>query len=643
MVSFIDDFVSRADADAFEAMLQGTTPPSPAMSDLLSLTQQVASVPIPGPDPSFVSGLAATLRTEAAAVAASPPTSAPAPVSQPSVLTIHGTWPKVLAGAAAGVVVAGTGLGVAAQGALPGDALYAVRGVVDGLEVRLAGSDGAQGRTLLSHAREHVADAGALADRTPQVADDIRTSLSDAAASVESGQTELFAAFDDTREPDHLRVVQEFTSWVQPQLQTLRQKVPAEALGELAALQSTVDKGSTELRAKLVACGESCSGIAVPAPGPSATTSPSSPAPSTTAPPSTSPSPPSPSSPTTIPPLLTSPGATVTVPAPSVPSTPGRTTRPQRPTTVPDEPRPRPTTDPTRTRTPRPTAPRPTTTDADPTPTRSTSTPTPSGPRPCPPGQVWVPLPGTDLGTCLPKPKVPTVTATIVVPTVVAPPVVGPDAPDVTVPASPDAPDLPGVPAPDAPDVTVPDAPDLPGAPEPEPTAPAAPEPSEPGAPEPPVTPPAETVTPLPSIPTSAAPGLPGPTAPAPTTTSAAPTPTATTTEPVPTTPAPTPTSSTTEPTPTQTTPAPTTPAPSDIPTGVLVTPEAPRFADHCVPGNGIVHLPRTTGVSYEWDRRIGLITTTVVVDATPEPGYAFAPGTTSRWTRDYPGICGRD
>ncbi|WP_286966576.1 MULTISPECIES: hypothetical protein [Arsenicicoccus] len=637
MVSFIDDFVSRADADAFEAMLQGTTPPSPAMSDLLSLTQQVASVPVPGPDPSFVAGLAATLRTEAAAVAASPPTPAPAPVSQPSVLTIHGTWPKVLAGAAAGVVVAGTGLGVASQGALPGDALYAVRGVVDGLEVRLAGSDGAQGRTLLAHAREHVADTSALADRTPQVADDIRTSLSDAAASVESGQTELFAAFDDTREPDHLRVVQEFTSWVQPQLQTLRQKVPAEALGELAALQSTVDKGSTELRAKLVACGESCSGIAVPAPGPSATTSPSSPAPSTTAPPSTSPSPPSPSSPTTIPPLLTSPGATVTVPAPSVPSTPGRTTRPQRPTTVPDEPRPRPTTDPTRTRTPRPTAPRPTTTDADPTPTRSTSTPTPSGPRPCPPGQVWVPLPGTDLGTCLPKPKVPTVTATIVLLPVVVPPVVVPDAPDVTVP----------------------DAPDLPGAPEPEPTAPAAPEPSEPGAPEPPVTPPAETVTPLPSIPTSAAPGLPGPTAPVPTTTSAAPTPTATTTEPVPTTPAPTPTSSTTEPTPTQTTPAPTptstttepvpttpaptTPAPSDIPTGVLVTPEAPRFADHCVPGNGIVHLPRTTGVSYEWDRRIGLITTTVVVDATPEPGYAFAPGTTSRWTRDYPGTCGSD
>lgn len=631
MVSFIDDFVSRADADAFEAMLQGTTPPSPAMSDLLSLTQQVASVPIPGPDPSFVTGLAATLRTEAAAVAASPPTSsAPAPATQPSVLTIHGTWPKVLAGAAAGVVVAGTGLGVASQGALPGDALYAVRGVVDGLEVRLAGSDGAQGRTLLAHAREHVADTSALADRTPQVADDIRTSLSDAAASVESGQTELFAAFDDTREPDHLRVVQEFTSWVQPQLQTLRQKLPAEALGELAALQSTVDKGTTELRAKLVACGESCSGIAVPAPRPSATTSPPS---STTAPPSTSPSPPSPSSPTTIPPLLTSPGATVTVPAPSVPTTPGRTTRPQRPTTVPDEPRPRPTTDPTRTRTPRPTVPRPTTTDADPTPTRSTSTPTPSGPRPCPPRQVWVPLPGTDLGTCLPRPKVPTVTATIVLPPVVVPPVVVPDAPDVTVPDAPDAPDLPGAPEPDAPDVTVPAAPDatdLPGAPEPDApdvTAPAAPEPSEPAAPEPPVTPPAETATPLPSIPTSAAPGLPGPTAPAPTTTSAEPTPTATTTEP----------------TPTQTTPAPTTPAPSDTPTGVLVTPEAPRFADHCVPGNGIVHLPRTTGVSYEWDRRIGLITTTVVVDATPEPGYAFAPGTTSRWTRDYAGICGRD
>lgn len=482
MVSFIDDFVSRADADAFEAMLQGTTPPSPAMSDLLSLTQQVASVPVPGPDPSFVAGLGATLRAEAAAgVSSAPASAAPVSAPPPSVLRVHGTWPKVLAGAAAGVVVAGTGLGVASQGALPGDALYAVRGVVDGLEVRLAGSDGAQGRVLLAHAREHVADTVTLAGRTPQVADDIRTSLSDAAASVASGQTELFAAFDATRDPERLQVVQEFTSWVQPQLQALRTKLPPEALGELATLQSTVDKGTVELRAKLVSCGDACSQIVVPAPAPSGTTSPSS----TATAPSATPSVPSPSAPTTIPPLLTSPGATVTVPPPAVTDPPVRTTRPGRVTTT-AEPQPRPTSD-------RPTRPRPT------------------------------------------RPR---------------------------------------------------------------------------------------TTKPSPSIPTSADPGLPGPSTPAPTT------------------------SPPTSPAPSSTTPVPipssTTPAPTPAPEGILVTPKAPRFADHCVPGNGVVHLPRTTGVRYAWVRLVGPTSTTVVVEANPEPGYVFAAGAIHLWAKNYPGVCGR-
>lgn len=473
MVSFIDDFVSRADADAFEAMLQGTTPPSPAMTDLLSLAQQVASVPVPGPDPSFVAGLGATLRAEAAAgVSSAPASAAPVSAPPPSVLRIHGTWPKVLAGAAAGVVVAGTGLGVASQGALPGDALYAVRGVVDGLEVRLAGSDGAQGRVLLAHAREHVADTVTLAGRTPQVADDIRTSLRDAAASVASGQTELFTAFDATRDPERLQVVQEFSSWVQPQLQALRTKLPPEALGELATLQSTVDKGTVELRAKLVSCGDACSQIVVPAPAPSGTTSPSS----TATAPSATPSVPSPSSPTTIPPLLTSPGATVTVPPPAVTDPPVRTTRPGRVTTT-AEPQPRPTSDrptrprPTRTTTtePRPTTtePRPKTTDTEPTPTRSTST----------------------------------------------------------------------------------------------------------------------------------------------------------------------------SPAPSSTTPV---PIPSSTTTKGIVTPEAPRFADHCVPGKGVVQLPHTTGVRYAWVRLVELARTTVVVEANPEPGYAIAPGATHRWTKEYHGVCGR-
>ena len=60
------------------------------------------------------------------------------------------------------------------------------------------------------------------------------------------------------------------------------------------------------------------------------------------------------------------------------------------------------------------------------------------------------------------------------------------------------------------------------------------------------------------------------------------------------------------------------------------------------MPGNGVVHLPRTTGVRYAWVRLVELARTTVVVEANPEPGYAIAPGATHRWSKVYPGVCGR-
>ncbi|WP_409483828.1 hypothetical protein [Arsenicicoccus dermatophilus] len=410
-MSTLDDFVSRADADAFQAALDTGRSPSPDLARLLETVEQVRAIPVPAPDPAFVARLADRLHGEAAVPAT--------PADQgPSVVQVRRAWPKALAGAAAGVIVATTGLGVAAERALPGDLLYGVRGVVDGLSVQLAGSDGEQGRTLLAQARRHIGDTETLSGRPDPEVDAVRAALRGAAASVESGDAKLFLAFDATRDPSHLVAVRDFTSWSEPALKQLRRVLPAAVSDELASLESTVASGASQLRAKLAACGDSCRDVVVPRDPETATTpTATSPAVTSTSPsavpalsssagsqplptqvigpvvppttrPTDSPAPPRRSAPRPAP----TSSARVTAPPTRLPSPP-HPRPPRPPATVPATVRP--PAPPAPTATPRPTrpGPRPTVTGtAAPTrvPPRPHPTPTPSPDPQCPPGYVRI-------------------------------------------------------------------------------------------------------------------------------------------------------------------------------------------------------------------------------------------------------------
>ncbi|MCH8627682.1 hypothetical protein MM440_07765 [Arsenicicoccus piscis] len=428
------DLVTPGEAEAFEAALAGgpvSPAPTPEMTALMNTARSVETLPVPAPDPGFVASLGSALKTMAAQLAAGQvptppqrhadrptaeqpsadrvdpadpppaPGSTPAPASGAKVIAFPRRVPRSLLGAAAGVVVATTAVGVASQSALPGDALYGVRQVVDGAQVQLAGSTAAQGRVLLGQAREHVTDTGTLADRSQLDTDAIRESLQNAASAVSVGESKLFEAFEESRSPDDLAPVRDFTVWVEPQLATLRTRLPADTLSSLNQLAATVAAGRTTLNAKLVACGAGCAGVApLGTPTPSAT-SPANPTATPTASVSSAPAPSQtpPAAPTTaaLPPAP-APAATSRVPRPTVPRAPEQTRTPTRP---------RPTTLPTsatttEARSPEPTAPtrsRPTRTGPitrwpDPT----WVLPRPSSPTPVPPPPtmppVVVPLPG---------------------------------------------------------------------------------------------------------------------------------------------------------------------------------------------------------------------------------------------------------
>ncbi|WP_277627973.1 hypothetical protein [Arsenicicoccus dermatophilus] len=592
---------------------------------------QVSAISVPAPDPAFVARLADRLRAEAIAPAAGPH-------HGPSVVRVPRAWPKALAGAAAGVIVATTGLGVASEHALPGDLLYGVRGVVDGLEVQLAGSDGDQGRTLLAQARRHIGDTETLSGRPEPEVDAVREALRGAAASVESGDAKLFLAFDSTRDPSHLVVVRDFTSWSEPALRQLRRRLPAAVSGELASLESAVESGATELRAKLAACGDACKDIVVQrAPETASTPSATSPAVTPTIPASPSTAPPVTSTassrplptpvippvvlPTTeppagpIPPWRTVPGQVPTAPPPvTVPAT--RVPHPPRPpatatATVP------PPAPPTTTAAPEPTdpGPRPTaTTTAGPT--VVPPTPSPTHTHHCPPGYVRIgPY-------CIRMPQGPEQLTVTVVPLPPVPettPTTGPTAPAPVTPAPEPTAPAPSPPAPSPPKPTA----SVPVSPSPTATStPVLPSPASTGSPAPEPAP-----TGVPAPPASSAPA-PEPEAPEPT---APPTTTAPPAQPAPGLPSATSTA---------TDPAPTgRPRPTGHPEPV--EPVAPVFADRCLPGPRIVTLPKVHGLVYSWDRATLGGVVEVTVRARPLPGHVLADGATSTWGRLYLD-CGR-
>lgn len=258
--------VTRRAADRLQRALEGERVADTETTRLARTASALASVPTGAgaPRPEFVAALRERLMAEAATMpvvarpAAGAPTEREDRRSSPLVLVVGRGMPRALAGAAASVLVVGTVVGVASRGAVPGSALYPVKGWLDSVAVQLAGSDLDRGLTHLAQAEEHISETRELADRDERDADGYVEALQQAVLDVRAGQRDLARAFDETGNPQALIAVRDFASRARPQVEALRPEVPAEALPVLGELESLLGDADAAALRRLVACAPTC-------------------------------------------------------------------------------------------------------------------------------------------------------------------------------------------------------------------------------------------------------------------------------------------------------------------------------------------------------------------------------------------------
>lgn len=223
---------ARRRAEEFAALVDGRSGDGDArFSDLLPLVGVLQSVPQPQARPEFVADLRAQLMVAAdeALVAVDGRLALPARPSR------HHRRVAVAASAFALVGITSS-VAVAAQNALPGDALYPIKRVIESAETSLQPDDAARAEQILDNASGRLAEAEALALRDsaesqaamPDTLDDFVTQANQAADI-------LIQAYDESGEVEHILELRDFTADSLHLLAALKPTLPTALLDELAA------------------------------------------------------------------------------------------------------------------------------------------------------------------------------------------------------------------------------------------------------------------------------------------------------------------------------------------------------------------------------------------------------------------------
>ena len=233
------DLGPGSDADLLERALAGERVSDPGVTGLVTVARAVASIDQSGlaPRAEFVAELRSRLLSDAGADAShdgEAPVSADTPGrpdedSRPRVSVLHlaGRPLRYAAAAAAALVVVAGTLGIASRSALPGDALYGIKQALDRAAVELAGSPLDTGLTHLAQAEQHIGEARDLVDRGEPAPVDVDTALDAASTSTSSGQRVLLALYRAQQRGDALTALADFYARALPQVDALRDRVPA--------------------------------------------------------------------------------------------------------------------------------------------------------------------------------------------------------------------------------------------------------------------------------------------------------------------------------------------------------------------------------------------------------------------------------
>lgn len=263
-------------AAQLQDLIEGRPVVRSRVRDLAPTVTALGALSLAGrPDPDFVAALGRRLRAEAAEVASATtvvragtqvwPTRRATREPGPVIILVGRGLPRILAGVAASLVAVGSIVGVAARSALPGQALYPVKQVLDSAAVRFAGSDADKGATWLGQAQEHIVDASQLVATPNPASADVDLALEGAIDAVTRGQSLLRQSFAETHDPRALRVIQDFSDRAVPQVDALSDRVAAPSLSLVTTLRALLGPARSDPVRELASC-QTCSAASEAAP-----------------------------------------------------------------------------------------------------------------------------------------------------------------------------------------------------------------------------------------------------------------------------------------------------------------------------------------------------------------------------------------
>ena len=225
-------------------------------AEFLDIVATLRDVPEAEARPAFVADLREQLMTAADTVLAVSDDEARLTLrSRP---TTPRTRERRIAAAAAGLAVVGatTSMAVAAQSALPGDALYPIKRLIEGAEAGLAVNEGEKGATLLANAAGRLDEITALSrDGRLDDSEAVEDTLNDFSRQAVTASDLLLTDYATTGDESSIIELRDFTGESMETLADLESVVPEQARDELLRAARILTQIDAEAQRACPACG----------------------------------------------------------------------------------------------------------------------------------------------------------------------------------------------------------------------------------------------------------------------------------------------------------------------------------------------------------------------------------------------------
>ena len=226
-------FAARKRAEEFAALVEdlSTSRADDARyAELLDVVAAMRETPAPEARPEFVADLRAQLMAEAETALV------PADTSRLTLPPRKPARERRIAAAVGGLALVGatTSVAMAAQSALPGDALYPVKRAIESVQTGLSVDEGQKGSTMLGNAGDRLAEVEELSQSgDPQDSVVIADTLNDFTDQTVQASDLLISDYEQTGDQADIDQLRDFTSRSLDQLTALESTVPADARDEL--------------------------------------------------------------------------------------------------------------------------------------------------------------------------------------------------------------------------------------------------------------------------------------------------------------------------------------------------------------------------------------------------------------------------